>query len=208
MEHMERACLTKISESPRAGLPLIGFDIETYSLNGFPAYRQDPIVAATLAVSPSPNLNHGLILVSLLFPPSMESMLLSLLQDLLSPSHGGSLVTYNGKRFDQLYTVHRGFLHGLDLEQTFENYGHLDMYEIVRSTLPMLPSYGQKSVEHLLGVRRLVKDICGANYHQAFESFLMTGDLNPLFYNIEDSIGCLRILNHLTTKNFKDEGNY
>jgi len=199
---MERVCSTKISGSPEVGLPLIGFDIETYSPNGFPAHRQDPIVTATLAISPSPNLNRGLILVSMLFPPSMEGRLLNLLQDLLSPSQCGSLVTYNGKRFDLLYTVHRGFLHGLNLEQTFENYRHLDMYEIVRSTLPMLPSHGQKSVEHLLGLGRLVKNVCGANYHQAFESFLLTGDPRPLFYNIEDSIGCLRILNLLAAKGF------
>jgi uncharacterized protein YprB with RNaseH-like and TPR domain len=62
-----------------------------------------------------------------------------------------------------------------------------------------LPSYGQKSIERLLGIRREIRGINGATYH-SYKAFLETGNLKPLFYNIEDSIGCLKILNHLKRK--------
>jgi uncharacterized protein YprB with RNaseH-like and TPR domain len=182
IERLEKIDLTKISEGPNLEIPIIGFDIETYSPNGFPAQRQDPIVAATLALSLSLNSNHGLMLISMIFPPSMEGDLLNILHTILQPCQGGSMVTYNGKRFDLLYTVHRGLLHGLNLQQTFENYGQLDIYEIVKSALPTLPGYGQKVVENFLGIKRLVKDVWGGNYHQAFDSFLKTGDPKPIIY--------------------------
>lgn len=188
-------------------LPLIGFDIETYSPKGFPVHRQDPIVTATLAISPSLDLRNGLILISMIFPPSMEDRLLTLLHRLFSTCEGGSMVTYNGKRFDLIYTTHRGRFHGLNFKETFARRGHLDMYEIVRNTMPILPSYGQKAVEEFLGIERSVSDLCGATYHQAFNSFLSTGSPKPLLYNIEDSIGCLRLLNLLTSKGFNGKEN-
>lgn len=204
IKHVEKVSLTKIPYAPEAGLPLIGFDIETYSPRGFPAHKQDPIVTATLAVAPSVKLGKGLIVVSMMFPPAMEGTLLNLLHNLLSTYRGSSLVTYNGKRFDLTYITHRSLLHGLDFEGILASISHIDIYEIVRSALPMLPSHGQKIVEHSLGIRRLVRDVCGANYHQAFNSFLLTGNLTPLFYNIEDSIGCLRMLYALAPKVFSD----
>lgn len=179
--------------------PLVGFDIETYSPHGFPADRQDPIVTATLAISPSLNLSQGMILVSMLFPPEMEEMLLRLLRSSLS-GLSGSLVTYNGERFDIRYTAYRASLYGLDFKEAYAGYGSLDLYRIVKRAWPGLQSYRQKEVERLLGLERLVRDIDGANYYRAFQSFLSEGDAKPLLYNIEDSVGCLRILNSIAAK--------
>jgi len=180
--------------------PLVGFDIETYSPDGFPAQGEDPIVAATLAASPSFGLNGGLILISMIFPPSKEGELLGWLHAMLETFSGGSMVTYNGRRFDLPYVIHRGRLHGLDLERALKGYLQLDVYEAVRAALPALPSYRQKAVEGLFGVERLVRDTSGESYHELFDSFMQTEDLRPVVYNIEDSIGCLRILNYLATR--------
>jgi hypothetical protein len=35
---------------------------------------------------------------------------------------------------------------------------------------------------------------------------MQTEDLRPVVYNMEDSIGCLRILNYLATRVLKDVG--
>jgi uncharacterized protein YprB with RNaseH-like and TPR domain len=61
-----------------------------------------------------------------------------------------------------------------------------------------LPSYGQKAVERWLGINRVVNDVSGASYHKAFHGFQRFGSLKSVFYNIEDSVGCLRLLEELT----------
>lgn len=188
------------SRGSRVCRPLVGFDIETYSPDGFPAQREDPIVAATLAASPSFGLNGGLIIVSMIFPPSKEGELLSWLHAMLGAFSGGSMVTYNGRKFDLPYVIHRGRLRGLDLERPLKEYLQLDVYEAVRAALLALPSYRQKAVEGLFGFERLVRDGSGESYHELFDSFMQTEDLRPVVYNMEDSIGCLRILNCLATR--------
>jgi len=178
-------------------LPYTGFDIETYSPNGFPAEGQDPVITATLTTSFSQDLRSGLLLVSLIFPPSQEDLLLIWLHRFLASFRDGCLVTYNGAKFDLGYVAHRGRMHGVAFDQVFLNYDHLDLYDMVRRLRIRPPSYGQKAVEKWLGIDRMVNAVSGASYHRAFLGFLKTGSLEPLFYNIEDSVGCLRILDRL-----------
>jgi uncharacterized protein YprB with RNaseH-like and TPR domain len=203
MERLRGALLRALGCS-RWNAPFVGFDIETYSPNGFPAHGEDPIVAATLAVSPSFALNSGLMLISMIFPPSKEGELLSWLHAMLELFSGGSMVTYNGWRFDLPYVIHRGRLHGLNLEWALGAYHQLDVYKAVRAALPTLPSYRQKAVEDLIGVERLTRGISGESYHKLFDSFMQAEDLRPVIYNVEDSVGCLRILNYLATRVLND----
>ena len=179
--------------------PIVGFDVETYSPHGFPADRRDPIVAATLAVSPSLEMDKGLVLVSMLFPPRMEEVLLRLLGYYLE-GLGGSLVTYNGERFDLPYTAYRASLYGLNLREAYTGFRSIDVYRVVRRLWTGLPSYCQKEVEGLLGLGRLVRDVNGSNYHEAFQGFFSDGAVKPMIYNIEDSVNCLRILKHMVAK--------
>ena len=187
-------------------LPYIGFDIETHSPKGFPADGQDPVVTATLATSLSRDVRTGLLLTSLIFPPSMEDLLLIWLHQFLTSFRDGCLVTYNGTKFDLQYVVHRGRIHGIDFDPVFLNYDHIDVYKLVRRAKVRLSSYGQKTVERWLGIDRVVDDVSGATYHQAFRCFQGFGSLKSLFYNIEDSIGCLRILKELTNTRSSCEG--
>ncbi|MEM2865311.1 MAG: ribonuclease H-like domain-containing protein [Candidatus Bathyarchaeia archaeon] len=184
--------------------PMVGFDVETYSPYGFPADRRDPIVTATLAISPSFDMSRGLVLVSMTFPPEMEEALLRLLRDYLG-CLSGSLVTYNGERFDLPYTAYRASLYGLDFKEAYAGYRSLDVYRLARRMWMDLPSYRQKSVEGLLGLGRLVEDVDGSNYHEAFQGFLSDGDVKPVIYNIEDSVGCLRILKRMVAKVLSNE---
>ena len=55
----------------------------------------------------------------------------------------------------------------------------------------------QKAVEHKMHINRIVNDVSGASYYRVFDDFLRFGDMKPLFYNIEDAVGCMRILNRL-----------
>ena len=197
---MSRASFEGLNRPPSLDPPYIGFDIETYSPNGFPKDRGDPVIAATLAVSANRDPRKGLLLVSFIYPPCLEETLLTWLHRFLSASQGHHLVTYNGARFDLQYIVHRGRVYGVDFEMVFSNYGHIDLYQVVRQVGLQLPSYGQKAIERLMGIERVVNDLSGASYHKAFHSFLRFGSLKPLFYNIEDSVGCLRILNQLSTQ--------
>lgn len=176
--------------------PYIAFDIETYSPNGFPEKSQDPVVTTTLAFSVTDDPRDGLVLLSLIFPPDMEDLLLSWLYHFLCSSPG-LLVTYNGTRFDLGYVKNRGLLHGIDFSSTFSRYEHLDVYQIVRQARLQIPRYSQRAVEHKLRINRVVNDVNGASYHKVFDSFLKFGDLRPLFYNIEDAVGCMRILSRL-----------
>lgn len=57
--------------------------------------------------------------------------------------------------------------------------------------------YGQKAVELSLGIHRIVEGLSGASYHRAFQDFLTSGCLKPLIYNVEDAVGCLKILKSL-----------
>jgi len=194
---MSRAVFEGLNRPPSSSPPYIGFDIETYSPNGFPRDGEDPVVAATLAVSVDGDPRRGLLLLSLIYPPSREETLLTWLRCFLSSSRGSCLVTYNGARFDLRYVVHRGRRHGIGFENVFSNYEHMDLYEAVRRSRLRLPSYGQKAIEGFMGIGRVVNDLSGASYHKAFQNFLRFGSLKPLFYNMEDSVGCLNILKGL-----------
>jgi uncharacterized protein YprB with RNaseH-like and TPR domain len=191
---MSRTIFEGLNRPPSLDLPYVGFDIETYSPNGFPEDGEDPVVTATLAMSISRDPRRGMLLISLIYPPSLEENLLAWLHRFLSSSKGGLLLTYNGARFDLQYATHRGRIYGIDFETAFSSYEHVDVYEVVRRANIQLPSYGQKTVERFMGVNRLVNDVSGSSYHQVFHNFLRSGSLKPLFYNIEDSVGCLRIV--------------
>jgi len=196
---MSRAFFEGLNRPPSLDLLYTGFDIETYSPDGFPKDGGDPVIAATLAVSMNRGPRKGLLLVSFIYPPSMEETLLRWLHLFLSSSQGNYLVTYNGARFDLQYVIHRGGVYGIDFETVFSNYNHIDLYEVVRRAGLQLPSYGQKAVERFMGIDRVVNDVSGFSYHKSFHDFLRFGSLKPLFYNIEDSVGCLRIVNEILT---------
>ena len=175
----------------------VGFDIETFSPLGFPRECEDPVVNATLALCPYGSLREGLVLVSLVFPPSSENVLLRQLHHALASIKDGCLLTYNGTKFDIRYTIQRGRLCGVDFESVFEDLPHLDLYNVARRSRIDFPCYSQKIVENHLGIRRVVEDLSGASYHRFFLDFMDKGDPRAIFYNIEDSLGCLRILKAL-----------
>jgi len=169
----------------------LAFDIETYSPKGFPRLMEDPVVNFSLVV---PLKRRGVLAVSVLAEPCLEGEILRLLKCLLNAFKGFCLLTYNGSKFDLEYVTHRGRFYGLDFVSVFSQIEHLDVYKAVREAF-WLPNYGQKSVERFLGINRVVKDVNGAFYHLFFGEFALNRSLKPMFYNIEDSFGCLRIAN-------------
>ena len=168
---------------------LVGFDLETYSPDGFPDSFEDPIVNFSLVVQSE----VGLLILSFASAPHFELELLKLLRSSLEALNGGVLFTYNGTRFDLQYAVRRTSEYGLDFKDVFQGFMHVDLYRLLRLGRVQLKSYSQKSVERLLGIKRVVTEVTGANYHQFYRKFLSDGDLKPIFYNIEDSAGCLRL---------------
>ena len=169
---------------------VLAFDIETFSPNGFPYNFEDPIVNFSL-VAPFDGL--GFLSLSVIGEPKLENVMLNLLHRLMPLFKGFRLLTYNGSRFDLGYTIERGRLYGLDFEDVFSSLHHIDVYKIVRWLNFNLPRFDQKSVEKYFGFRRTIRWISGSTYHAFYRGFLKHGDLKPVFYNIEDSYGCLRI---------------
>lgn len=141
----------------KAVFPYVAFDIETYSPNGFPEQKQDPVVTATLVYSLSSDPRDVLISLSLIFPPEREKTLLMWLNRFLCVSQG-DLVTYNGAKFDLGYVDHRGRLYGIDFTDTLAHLGHLDVYQVVKGAKLSLTRYGQKAVERRMRVNRVVND--------------------------------------------------
>jgi uncharacterized protein YprB with RNaseH-like and TPR domain len=176
---------------------LVAFDIETFSPRGFPYGMGDPVVNFSLAIPFFGNLRKGLFVVSFICDPRLESNLLSMLHGLLSGLQGCCLLTYNGLRFDVEYVVKRGGVWGFDFDRVFAGLGHVDLFRLVKDSGFSLSGYSQRAVERFVGVSRVVGDVSGASYHLAFGDFLRRGDLKALFYNIEDSVGCLQIGNRL-----------
>jgi uncharacterized protein YprB with RNaseH-like and TPR domain len=168
----------------------LSFDIETYSPNGFPYSMEDPIVNFSLV---APWTRKGLFCVSFLAGPMFENETLSLLYKLLMELEGCFLLTYNGSRFDLPYTIERGRLYGLDFAEVFSRVNHWDVYQEVKCLNLGLPRYDQKSVERFFGISRVLRDVDGSSYCLFFEELFEGGGLKPMFYNIEDSFGCLRI---------------
>jgi len=169
--------------------PVLGFDLETYSPNGFPDSFEDPIVNFSLAVQSK----AGVLILSFISEPAFELELLKILREMLEILNGGILFTYNGARFDVRYAVRRAALYDLDIRSVFGGFRHFDLYRMLRSRGVQLRSYGQKSVESLFGIKRVVTEVSGANYFRYYLDFWEEGDLKPIFYNIEDSVGCLRL---------------
>jgi len=186
------------SDSPTR--QLVGFDLETYSLHGFPDGFEDPIVNFSLAVQNE----VGLLILSFISAPRFELELLKLLRSGLEAINGGVLLTYNGVRFDLQYAVRRSAEYGLDFKDVFQGFRHVDLYRLLRLSRVRLQGYGQKSVERFLGIKRVVTDVTGANYHKFYSKFLSDGDLRAVLYNIEDSVGCVRLAQVLP-KFFKDD---
>jgi len=172
----------------------VGFDIETYSPNGFPYDTRDPIVNCSLAMP----LRHGIAVVSLICDPCFERDLLLSLERLLCSLNASTLLTYNGTDFDVRYAVDRGKIADVHLDKAFKQLRHIDLYRLSRRLDLPLSRYDQKSVEQFIGIRRTMSGISGSNYHIAFDDFLGNGDLRAVFYNIEDTVGCLRIAHWLS----------
>jgi len=176
----------------------IGFDIETYSPQGFPEDFEDPIVAATIAISLAHKIGYGLtILYLLISPPYNEMLMLQQLLKILNLCPQSILLTYNGLRFGLTYLAVKAEKYGLDAYKVLDKQEHVYLYRAMKDLRLKLPSYGQKCIERFFGVRREIKGISGAAHHHYYKAFLETGGLRSLFYNIEDSIGCLKILNNL-----------
>ena len=169
---------------------VLAFDIETFSPNGFPYNFEDPVVNFSLV---APFDGSGFLLLSVIGEPKLENAMLSLLHRLMPLFEGFRLLTYNGSRFDLEYTIERGHLYGLDFEDVFSSLHHIDVYRVVRWLNFNLPRFDQKSVERYFGFRRIIRWISGGTYHAFYRGFLKYGNLKPVFYNIEDSYGCLRI---------------
>jgi DNA polymerase elongation subunit (family B) len=173
---------------------LIAFDIETFSPSGFPSDARDPIVNFSLVV---PLIRKGILSLSVIGEAASESEMLHLLHRLLLKFEGAQLLTYNGAKFDIKYVVQRGEIYGLNFEGIFANFQHIDVYQLVKLSNINLSGYDQKSVERCLGIPRLIRSISGNSYHLFYRRFLRGGSLKPMFYNIEDSFGCLRIAKSL-----------
>jgi uncharacterized protein YprB with RNaseH-like and TPR domain len=141
-----------------------------------------------------PLKRRGVLAVSVLAEPCLEGEILRLLKCLLNVFKGFCLLTYNGSKFDLEYVTHRGRFYGLDFADIFGEIEHFDVYKAVREAF-WLPSYGQKAVERFFRINRVVNDVNGACYRLVFDEFSLNGSLKPMFYNIEDSFGCLRIAN-------------
>ena len=169
---------------------VVSFDIETFSPHGFPYNAEDPVVNYSLVV---PMREFGLLAISAIGSPEAEADLLRLLSGLLVAFKDSYLLTYNGAKFDLDYVTRRGGLYGLNFEEIFDIQRHVDVYQLVRWLGVRLPCYSQQSVEKALGIKRAVLDVSGRNYCRVYRNFIKYGDLTPLFYNLEDSFGCLRI---------------
>ena len=177
---------------------LSGFDIETYSPHGFPHNMEDPVVNFSLAM-PLKSFGNGLLIVSSICNPVFERELLATLNYLFKSLNGGTLLTYNGEKFDVQYVIERGKIYGINFKDAFSGLSHIDLYKLIRWFNVSLPKYNQKYVEKMIGVKRVINDVTGASYHFSFNNFRRGGDLKPVFYNIEDSVGCLRIAKWLSS---------
>lgn len=173
---------------------LFAFDIETFSPKGFPLQAEDPVVNFSLV---APLSSGGVVVFSAIVKPDFERDLLLILYRLLSNLGGACLLTYNGLKFDVRYVVQRGGIYGLNFEDVFENLRHVDIYRLLTWLNASFPRYDQKTVERCLGFVRAIRQVSGGNYHHFYSNFVRTGDLTPMFYNIEDSLGCLRIAANL-----------
>jgi len=169
----------------------IGFDIETYSPRGFPHDMKDPIVNFSLAI-PFEDLRNGLLVASSIGAAYSEHKLLLIFRSLLiSLMNSGVLTTYNGRMFDVRYVIEREKRQNIDFDKIFSSISHMDLYDIKRSKVS-LKRHNQKNVEKAIGINRVIKDVCGVYYHSFLDEFLEKKNLKPLFYNIEDSVGCLK----------------
>lgn len=169
---------------------IVAFDIETFSLYGFPNDARDPVVGFSLVV---PLVKPGVLSLSVIGEASLEQGLLHLLRNLLLCFRGAYLLSYNGAEFDLEYVIKRGRTHGLDFDDVFAELRHIDVYQLVKWLDIKLPRYSQKFIERQLGIRRAIHYVSGSSYHMFYREFLEGGNLAPMFYNIEDSFGCLRI---------------
>ncbi|MBC7129727.1 ribonuclease H-like domain-containing protein, partial [Candidatus Bathyarchaeota archaeon] len=143
---------------------MLSFDIETFSPTGFPYNAEDPVVNYSLV---APLERGGLFAVSAIGLPEAEVNLLRLLRGLFEAFEGFYLLTYNGVKFDLEYVVKRGRLYGLDFMDALRRHEHIDVYQLLRWLGVRLPSYSQKSVEKVLGIKRAVENVSGGNYHIA-----------------------------------------
>lgn len=170
----------------------IAFDIETFSPYGFPSNMEAPVVNFSLVI---PLPRKGILSLSVIGEPCLESQMLNLLHRLLESFRGSYLFTYNGTKFDIEYVIQRGKAYELDFRDVFEGFWHIDVYRLLKLCGIHLPGYAQKGVERFFGIPRVINDVSGRVYHMFYREFLKVGSLKPMFYNIEDSFGCLRILN-------------
>lgn len=177
-------------KKPKFARNIVAFDIETYSPRSFPYQAEDPVVNFSLV---APIANKGFLALSAIVEVNMERELLSLLRLLLLSFNGACLLTYNGSKFDIEYVVRRGKLCGLNFRDVFAGLRHVDVYQLLKWLNVKFPRYDQKTVENCLGIRRAIPHVCGSSYHLFYNDFIGKSDLTAMFYNIEDSFGCLKI---------------
>ncbi|MDW8044994.1 MAG: ribonuclease H-like domain-containing protein [Nitrososphaerota archaeon] len=177
---------------------ILSLDVETYSPKGFPYAREDPIIIATLMATNHLDIGEGAVILSLLYPPNREKILLKLLKRALTVlgSKESYLITYNGASFDLPYITLRGRLYGIDFENIFTSFTHIDVYHIAKSMMNV-NSYTLKSVESELKIPRNIKSVDGSTIYEAFHNLKYTGDLRVILYNIEDTVNSINILNKL-----------
>jgi uncharacterized protein YprB with RNaseH-like and TPR domain len=168
----------------------VAFDIETFSPYSFPGNMEDPIVNFSLVI---PLVKKGILSLAVIGEPCLENRMLNLLHRLLGNLKGNYLFTYNGTKFDIEYVVQRGRDYGLEFQTVFDGFWHVDAYRLLKWWNICLPKYNQKFVERLLGIPRVITNVSGRSYYLFYQEFLKGGSLDPMFYNIEDSFGCLRI---------------
>lgn len=181
----------------RSYAPIISLDIETYSPQGFPYDKGDPIVAAGIAIPFNRKIKSGVIVVSVICNPPLEVKLLDWIFKILSLMPDTFLLTYNGKNFDIPYIVSRAKRYRIDISNTLNKFTHMDLYEIIKYSKIPFPRLSQNVVEKYLGLERSVDGISGANYHRHYLNFLKDGSTKPILYNIEDTLLMHLILNTL-----------
>jgi len=195
----------------RTNLAWIGADIETYSpektpwTNGY----ADPVVSVAFAVIEDLKDIESLSIFSFIKPPRYEPSLLYQVIRFLEVSRG-IIVWYYGygpRKFDVPYLLKRAEKYGLRrrLENAIEAHVNLDVCDLAKQALGLGTEYRLSMTEcnQRLGISRTLQksSLNGANYHIQFDEWECNGSLKALFYNEEDAINNLRILQKLIRLN-------
>ena len=139
----------------------------------------------------------GKITIHQYFAESPEDESCILREFLRQASAFSSVITFNGKRFDEPFLRERCDKHHIPWEDYPEN--HLDIYQKCKpfKKLLSLPSLKQKSIEQFLGITRDDR-YDGGELIRVYQSYLETRDADALhllqLHNYEDVAGMITIL--------------